>query len=441
MDTTVGRVVSLLPVAPDRTEGELEASVDKIFNEGGSGNQTEQGDTAVGGQGTDIQLVSEDVDNVVEDVIPLYPMGQKKRKTVVVDAGEPSHPAKKLRENHGMPSGSFVARKSMSAVQRLLAEAVLNAEFRGEPIPTLPFVTSFVSATPEHGGGDHTEFVAEIRTIGPPQRFVISSDSSHHSGANVVEAEVDSLIRSAAPFMTTVTTVTAIIDAAMIPKEAPVKPSLFAAGSSSAGRTDPTPGGFSDLTDSDFLIGGVRTVIDPDSDLQKVYIPQWSVTNGSRFNDGHIFRKMVDEFAPPNFFASIRGMEHDKLFTEFNVGATRQISLSVEVRMRAEYNIREKRRLKSVVDEKMELLKVREGEIENLKAQLLLKEAEVAEAIRLRTEASNFEAIEKSLQDEVKTLKERNTTLEKEKNELDVKVADLAASTKVREQEVADLDC
>ncbi|GKF06084.1 hypothetical protein Tco_0036752 [Tanacetum coccineum] len=325
----------------------------------------------------------------------------------------------------------------MSAVQRLLVEAVLNAEFRGEPIPTLPFVTSSISATPEGGGGDHTEFVVGIRIVGHPQRFVISSDSSHHSGANVVEAEVDSLIMSVAPVMTTVTTVTATIDAATIPKEEPVKPSLFAAGSSSAGRTDPTPGGFSDLTGSDFLVGGVRTVIDPDSDLQKVYIPQWSVTNGSRFDDDRICHKMVDEFAPPKFFASIRGMEHDKLFTEFNVGATRQISLSVEVRMHAEYNNREKRRLKSVVDEQTELLKVREGEIENLKAQLLLKKAE---AIRLRTEASNFEAIEKSLQHEVKTLKERNTTLEKEKNELDVKVADLAASVKVREYEVADLD-
>ncbi|GKG37486.1 hypothetical protein Tco_0447659, partial [Tanacetum coccineum] len=101
VNTTVGRVVSLLPVAPDRTEGELEASVDKIFNEGGSGNQTEQGDSVVSGQGADIQLVSEDVDTVVENVAPLYPRGQKKQKTVVVDAGEPSHPAKKLRENHG----------------------------------------------------------------------------------------------------------------------------------------------------------------------------------------------------------------------------------------------------------------------------------------------------------------------------------------------------
>ncbi|GJS00378.1 hypothetical protein Tco_0316886 [Tanacetum coccineum] len=108
--------------------------------------------------------------------------------------------------------------------------------------------------------------------------------------------------------------------------------------------------------------------------------------------------------------------------------------------MRAEYNIKEKRRLRSVVDEQTKLLKVRDGEIENLKAQLLLKEAEAAEAIRLRAEASKFEAIEKSLQDEVRVLKNHNTTLEKEKSELDVKVADLVALVKVREQEAADLD-
>ncbi|GJV70333.1 hypothetical protein Tco_1485842 [Tanacetum coccineum] len=71
---------------------------------------------------------------------------------------------------------------------------------------------------------------------------------------------------------------------------------------------------------------------------------------------------------------------------------------------------------------------------------MLVKEAEAAEAIRLRAEASKFEVVERSLLDEAQVLKERNTTLEKEKSELEIKVADLAASVKVREQEVADLD-
>nr|GFD38749.1 hypothetical protein [Tanacetum cinerariifolium] len=47
LETTVGRVVSLLLVAPARASNELEASVDKLFDEGASGD----------GQGTDIQPV------------------------------------------------------------------------------------------------------------------------------------------------------------------------------------------------------------------------------------------------------------------------------------------------------------------------------------------------------------------------------------------------
>ncbi|GJW84370.1 gypsy type transposase [Tanacetum coccineum] len=370
LQTTVGRTVPLLPVAPDRAESELEASVDRLFDKGGS------------------------------------------------DAGEASHPPKRLRGDHGTPSGPSVVGKSRSTVQRLLAGAVLNPDVGVAAMPTLPFITSFVSATPEQEGGDHTDSVTglNLHTIGASQRFVISSDSSHHSDTNVAEAEVDSLIRSSVLVMTTVTTVTSMVDPAVVAKEKPVEPSF------------------------DFLIGGIHTVIDPDTDLQKTYVPRWSVTNGSCLDDGRVYREMVDEFAPPKFFASLRGMEHDQLFTEFNIGAARQISLSAEVRMCIEYNIKEKRRLKFVVDEQAELLKVREGEIKNLKAHLLLKEAEAAEVIRLRAKASKFEAVEKSLQDEMKALPKRNTTLEKEKNDLSVKVTDLAASIAVRECEVADLD-
>ncbi|GKE69921.1 hypothetical protein Tco_1527993, partial [Tanacetum coccineum] len=405
LDTTIRRVVPLLPIAPARAKSELEASVDKLFDEGGSGNQVEQGDSASGGggQGINIQPVTEITNTVAETVIPLQLRRPKKRKNIVADVGGPSHPPKKLREDHGTLSRASVGGKSRSAVQQLLAGAVQNAEVRGGPIPTLPFVTSSASVVGTN-----------LQTAGPPQRFVISSDSSHHFGANVAEAEVDSFAR---PFSY-----------------------VFGGDSSSAGGADHTVGGFSDLTGSDFIVGGIRTVISPDTDLQKVYVPQWSVTNGSLLDDGRVCREMVDECAPPKFFASIRGMEHDQLFTEFNMGAARQISLSAEVRMRAEYNIREKRRLKSVVKEKDSLLKARDEEINNLKAHLLLKEAEAVEAIRLRAEASKFETVEKSLQDEVKNLKEHNAILDKEKGELGMKVADLAASVKVREQEVADLD-
>ncbi|GKD83879.1 hypothetical protein Tco_1350718, partial [Tanacetum coccineum] len=366
LDTTVGRVVPLLPIAPARAESELEASVDKLFDEGGSGNQVEQGDSASdgGGQGINIRPVTEITDTVVKIVIPLQLRRLKKRKNIVADAGGPSHPPKKLREDHETPSGASMGGKS-------------------RPIPTLPFVTSSVSTTPEREGRDYTDSVVgtNLQTVGPPQSLSVS-------------------------LMLVATTVTSTVDPTTTVKEKFVESSVFGSDSSSAGGVDHTVGGFSDLTGSDLIVSGIRTVVISDIDLQKVYVPQWSVTNGSHLDDGRVYQEMVDEFAPPKFFVSIYGMEHDQLFMEFNVGLLAKC-LSV---------------------------------LKNLKAQLLLKKAEAAEAIHLRAEASKFETVEKSLQDEVKNLKEHNVILEKEKSELGVKVADLAASVKVREQEVADLD-
>ncbi|GKE24638.1 hypothetical protein Tco_1436150, partial [Tanacetum coccineum] len=259
-----------------------------------------------------------------------------------------------------------------------------NAEVRGEPIPTLPFVTSSVSTTPKCEDEAYTDSAIglNLRTIGAPPRFVIYSDSSHHSGANIAKAEVDSFARPSVSLMTVATTVTSIVDPAITVKEKFIESSVFGSDSSGSGA-DYIVGGFFDL-----IVGGIRTVISPDTDLQKVYVPQWSVTNGSRLDNGRICHEIVDEFPPPKFFASIR------------------------VRMHAEYNIRERRRLSSIVEEKNSLLIARNEELESLKAQLLVKEAEAVEAIHLHDEAFKFEVVERSLQDEVK----------------------------VREQEVADLD-
>ncbi|GJU63771.1 hypothetical protein Tco_1245606 [Tanacetum coccineum] len=108
--------------------------------------------------------------------------------------------------------------------------------------------------------------------------------------------------------------------------------------------------------------------------------------------------------------------------------------------MRAEYNIKEKGKLRAVVEENDILLKAKGEEVDSLKAQFLVKEAEATEAIRLRAEASKFGVVEKSLCVEVESLKERNITLKKEKSLLDVRVSDLAATVKVREQEAVDSD-
>nr|GEW61952.1 hypothetical protein [Tanacetum cinerariifolium] len=323
-----------------------------------------------------------------------------------------SYPPKKLREDHETPSGTSVGDKSRSSLQSLLAGAMFNVEVGVTAAPTFPFLTAYVSTTPEREDEGHTNSIAEpnLRTIGAPQRFVISSDSSYHFGPTIAKVEVDSLVRSSTPVTKTATTVTSMVDSALVAKEKTVKPSLFFTDSSS--------------------VGGAY----PDTSVFWILL---HITNGSPLDDGRVYHEMV---APLKFFASVRGMEHDQLFIEFNVGAARHMSLSAEVRMQAEYNIKERRRLKSVVEEKDELLKAKDEDIENLKAQMLLKEAEATEAIRLRAEASNFKIVEKSRRDEVSALKERIIILEKERNALDVKVAYLEASVVGKERDLTGLN-
>ncbi|GKA71253.1 hypothetical protein Tco_0777392 [Tanacetum coccineum] len=444
LDTTVGRVVPLLPVAPARASSELEASVDKLFDEGGSGSHAEQGDSVSGGHGVGVPQVSETAEIVAEDAAPVQPRHQRKRKTVVSDAGEPSHPPKKLREDHETSTGPSIGGKSRFTLQRLLDGAVLNPEVGVVALPTLPFITSSVSVTPERENGDQTDFMAgaNLRTITAPPWFAISSDSSHHSGANIAEAEVDSFARPSIPLMTMTTTVTSTVDPTTTAKEKFVESSIFCGGSSFG--AEHTVGGFSGLTGIDFIVGGIRTVVSPDTDLQKVYVPQWSVTNGSWLDDGRTCSEMVDKFAPPKFFASIRGMEHDELFTEFNVRAARQISLSAEVRMRVEFDIREKRRLSAVVEVKKSLLKARDEEVASLKAQLLVKEAKAAEAIRLRAEVQTLADLREqevaNLDAVVTSVKVHNDNLSDQVHTLEVSSAGLQEKVTAYENFIGQLE-
>ncbi|GJS98232.1 hypothetical protein Tco_0819402 [Tanacetum coccineum] len=110
-------------------------------------------------------IISEIAEIVAEDAAPVQPRCQRKRKKIVSDADEPSHPPKKLREDHITLTGPSVA---------------------------------------EQEDGDQTDFMAgaNLRAITAPLRFVISLDSSHHSGANIAEAEVDSFSRPSVRLMT-----------------------------------------------------------------------------------------------------------------------------------------------------------------------------------------------------------------------------------------------
>ncbi|GKA15214.1 hypothetical protein Tco_0694961, partial [Tanacetum coccineum] len=270
---------------------------------------------------------------------------------------------KKLRSNHGTSSGAASAGKSPTVLKQLLSSSILNVESGVEAVATLPFVTSSVSATPEHESGAPTDSITglNLRTIGASERFVISSDSSHHSNTNVPGAEGDSLIRSdvVPPVMTEAVITT--------------------------------------------HVASIPSVTAPESSTKVI-----TLIHASMFHDSETT-------------GTIRDMDYEDLFTEFSVGTARQACFSAEVRIRTEYCLSERRRLESESEKQAGLLRSRDKEIENLKAQLLLKEAEAAEAVRLRAQ-------------------QKNVALEDEKKSLSGKVAELQSMVSVKDRELKDVD-
>ncbi|GJW34050.1 hypothetical protein Tco_0054082 [Tanacetum coccineum] len=277
-------------------------------------------------------------------------------------------------------SGSVTGGKSPSVLNRLLQDSRLTVEQGVSALPTLPFITSSVTASPfwRSGGRDR---------------------------AKSADPEVDSLARSAAPVMTEATTVATVATTVAIltdvskDKSAP-HPSVFGSSSSSE-KTDRTLSLFAGRSGSGFDAGSIRAEEAVGAGSEEIYVPEWTVTRGFELNDGHLCANMIDHFTPPAFFKTVRGMEHEQLFTEFNVSAARNLSLSSEVRMRAEYNILEKRKWRSLAEEKNVLLEVKDKEIEDLKSQLLKAREESAEVTQLRAQVSGLEATEDSLRGEV----------------------------------------
>nr|GEY58957.1 transposase (putative), gypsy type [Tanacetum cinerariifolium] len=372
LDSIMGRVVLLLPVAPAYVDSELEASVERIV----SG----------------------------EDVAAEKPRRLRKKTQATTDVGGSSHPLKKLRSDYGTSSVAVNVGKSLFALKDLLASSVLNVESGIEVVASLPFVTSSVYATPECDSGVLTASVTgpSLHPIGKPERFVIFSYSSHHS-TNASEADVDSIIRSAVipPILTEAVITTQIART--------VRPDTV--GSSHA------PG-------KELSMGSLEV---NSKSLHEVFVSCWNIPNDALLDSLDASREFINHLAPLVLFAQICDMDYEDLFTEFSVGTARQACLSAEVRMLIEFCLSERRRLESELGKQTGLLKSKDDEVEDLKARLLLKEAGAAESIRLRAEASNFEAVEKSLRDEVSSLKEHNIILEKERNALDVKATDLAA--------------
>ncbi|GKD91141.1 hypothetical protein Tco_1366648, partial [Tanacetum coccineum] len=199
LDSTVGRVVPLLPVSPARAESELEASMERLFDEGGS---ADQGDSAAGGgHDAEIELSMGVRIIAAENVTAERPKRPRNKRQAATDAGGSSHPPKKLRGDYGTSGEAATSGKSPSVLKELLASSMLNVEAGVAAVATLPMVTSSVSATLEHKSGPPTDSITELNlpTLRPTERFVISSDSSHHFSTNAAEVGIDSFVRSVTP--------------------------------------------------------------------------------------------------------------------------------------------------------------------------------------------------------------------------------------------------
>ncbi|GKB22181.1 hypothetical protein Tco_0856104 [Tanacetum coccineum] len=118
----------------------------------------------------------------------------------------------------------------------------------------------------------------------------------------------------------------------------------------------------------------------------------------------------------------LRAMDYDQLYSEFNVGAARQVCLGAEVRMRAEHTLERKSELEDRCAEQTTLLSEKDAEIAHLRSLLSLKETEAAEAISLRNQLSVVEAA-----DAAKALESMATSKEDELAPLSSQVASLTA--------------
>ncbi|GJU11269.1 hypothetical protein Tco_1133665 [Tanacetum coccineum] len=383
------RTVTLLPASVVRSSGELSASVEREFvGDASVGDGGDQGFDSVGGQDNIEPTVP-----VTEHVETETPGPKRTKKKRVIRECErttaASQPPKRLRADYGTTRVSVTGGKSPSVLNRLLQDSRLLVEQGIPALPTLPFITSSVTASPLEEGGDHTDFATgpSLRTVGPSVRFVVLSDSAHHSGAKSADPEADSLVRSATPVMTEATTVATIATTVAIPADvgkdkSASHPSIFGSSSSSE-KTDRTLSLFTGRSGSGFAAGSIRAEEAIGAGLEEIYVPEWTVTKGFELNDGHSCANMIDHFTPPAFFKTIRGIEYEQLFAEFNVSASRNLSLSSEV--------------------------------------------------------SGLEATEGSLRGEVASAKEYNGLLEQECGSLKLKVTSLESTIAEKDRELSDL--
>ncbi|GJW65346.1 hypothetical protein Tco_0117230 [Tanacetum coccineum] len=329
LQLTRDRVVPLAGVNDQGNANVQGTGNDNVNEEGGDATVVDQ--TEQSDHVVQIGRIDITVDDEAQAIFADKPKKVRKKRKAADGASGSGLPPKKLREDHEV--GITVA-------------------------ATVPFVTSSVTPTPEREEGGRTNSVTgpNLRTQHAAERFVVLSNSSHHFSTNVADDEVTSIVRSSMP-----------------------PPPILTA------------------TVSTTIILGDTSALAPRAGIRLVLhtIFRDSTSTGEAHQDvASPSHPAETKLFTDSFFVSrdLRSMDYEQLFVGFNVGAARQTCLNSEVRLRLEHELRGRKKFKDKCVMHAGWLKERDAEIANLKAQLSLKEAEVAEAIRLRGQVTALES-------------------------------------------------
>ncbi|GKD36569.1 hypothetical protein Tco_1252078 [Tanacetum coccineum] len=359
---------------------------------------------------------------------------KKRKRKVTGDASGFTHPPKKLRDDYqSLPLN--ISRKSLTALYGMISKGfgILSGV-------TEPLLAASVAPMPDVGPVDSVSRL-NLRTCPPHVRYVVSS--YHHSGSY---SEATSFVRSLAadaPVVTVAVTTTVVADVTDIlrSKARDESKNLENIGdSASVGEANLDAVSISKLnqpstsSDSFYASQSLDT-----KTMHRVYVPRWKVTNDSILDDLYVYRDLTDRLAPPALFLQLHAIDYDQLYSEFNVGAARQVCLGAEVRMRAEHTLEKKGELEDKCTEQAILLSERNAEIAHLKSLLSLKEVEAAEAIRLHGQLTTVEAADAVKDSELKDLKEKNFALKGERDVMSEKIATLESANVAKETELESL--
>ncbi|GJW56045.1 hypothetical protein Tco_0102776 [Tanacetum coccineum] len=373
MKMTEGRTVALDSPATVAS-GDSSDNINRLFDEGNDAGQEHS--------------VEKD-DNVLEEAIA------KDASEVIVEK------PKKKRKRKSLPPNTNG--KSLAVLRGMIPE--------GSGIPsdvTEPLIATFVASIPDVGLVDSVSGL-KLRTHPPHVRYVVSSNSSHHSGSH---SEATSFVMSpvaGAPVVTVAVTTTIDTDVAVGSKAKDVSKGFENIGDSgSAGGVNADAVSISKLKKPSFSSNSFYASQNLDTEtMHRVYVPRWKVINDSILDDPYVWRDLTDRLAPPALFTQLCAMDYDHLYSEFNVGAARQVCPGAEVRIRAENTLEKKGELEDKYAKQTAILSEKDAEIAHLKSLLSLTEVEAAKAISLRSQLFVVEAADAAKSNELRDLREK----------------------------------